>query len=130
MSKYAFTKSETVILSVSGGLLRFWTKPMDTSTVIGLFVPPVEQPPWLLLSTHLFISIRFPPSPVHIDFVTLSSIPSYQLRFDGESVYIEATIMQATINASHVEAFRPKLAAGNMYSLSGFDVGHVVQIFG
>ncbi|CAH8385637.1 unnamed protein product [Eruca vesicaria subsp. sativa] len=44
-------------------------------------------------------------------------------------VDVNATIMQATINASRVGAFRPKLTAGNMYSISGFDVSRCASNF-
>ncbi|CAH8348580.1 unnamed protein product [Eruca vesicaria subsp. sativa] len=46
-------------------------------------------------------------------------------RRGGELMWIDILMVDvnATINASRVGTFRPKLAVGSMYSLSGFDVG-------
>lgn len=38
-------------------------------------------------------------------------------------------MMQATINANRLSKFRSKLAAGTMYSISGFDVARCAQNF-
>ncbi|XP_013745959.1 uncharacterized protein LOC106448646 [Brassica napus] len=40
---------------------------------------------------------------------------------------VNATIMQATIYANRLPRFRSKLAAGKMYSISGFDVARCAQ---
>ncbi|KAF3578141.1 hypothetical protein DY000_02030184 [Brassica cretica] len=42
---------------------------------------------------------------------------------------VNSTIMQATINANRVSKFRERLAAGSMYSVSGFDVARCAQNF-
>ncbi|KAJ4875792.1 Uncharacterized protein Rs2_40810 [Raphanus sativus] len=42
------------------------------------------------------------------------------LRRRGQT--IEATVMQATINASRLNRFRHKLTAGKIYSVSDFDI--------
>ncbi|KAF3591180.1 hypothetical protein DY000_02024863 [Brassica cretica] len=41
----------------------------------------------------------------------------------------QATMMQATIIASHLPQFRERLTAGTMFSVSGFDVSRCVQNF-
>ena len=38
------------------------------------------------------------------------------------SYLFPSTVMQATINANRLPKFRERLAAGTMYSVSGFDV--------
>ncbi|WZZ04082.1 hypothetical protein YC2023_090003 [Brassica napus] len=43
-------------------------------------------------------------------------------------VDVNATMMQATINASGLPRFRSRLAAGTMFSVSGFDVSGVPRI--
>ncbi|CAH8392912.1 unnamed protein product [Eruca vesicaria subsp. sativa] len=42
---------------------------------------------------------------------------------------VNSTIMQASINANRVPVYWPKLAAGSMYSLSGFDFCRCAQEF-
>ncbi|KAF8113063.1 hypothetical protein N665_0057s0015 [Sinapis alba] len=44
-------------------------------------------------------------------------------------VDVNATIMQATISANRLPKFRERLAAGSMYSISGFDVARCAQNF-
>ncbi|KAF2532965.1 hypothetical protein F2Q70_00031574 [Brassica cretica] len=41
----------------------------------------------------------------------------------------QATMMQATISASHLPQFRERLTAGTMFSVSGFDVSRCAQNF-
>ncbi|CAF2162180.1 unnamed protein product [Brassica napus] len=40
-----------------------------------------------------------------------------------------STLIQATINANRLPRFRDRLAAGTMYSVSGFDVARCAQNF-
>lgn len=42
---------------------------------------------------------------------------------------VNATMMQATIYANRLSRFRSKLAAGTMYTISGFDVARCAQNF-
>ncbi|KAG2267121.1 hypothetical protein Bca52824_074200 [Brassica carinata] len=42
---------------------------------------------------------------------------------------VNSTLMQATINANRLPKFRERLAAGTMYSVSGFDVARCAQNF-
>ncbi|CAN7015623.1 unnamed protein product, partial [Brassica rapa subsp. trilocularis] len=42
---------------------------------------------------------------------------------------VNSTVMQATINANRLLKFRERLAAGTMYSVSGFDVARCAQNF-
>ncbi|KAF3489061.1 hypothetical protein F2Q69_00053035 [Brassica cretica] len=42
---------------------------------------------------------------------------------------VNSTLMQATINANQLPKFRERLAAGTMYSVSGFDVDRCAQNF-
>ncbi|KAF8117700.1 hypothetical protein N665_0008s0054 [Sinapis alba] len=44
-------------------------------------------------------------------------------------VDVNATMIQATISANRLPKFREKLAAGSMYSISGFDVARCAQNF-
>ncbi|KAF2554569.1 hypothetical protein F2Q68_00015923 [Brassica cretica] len=46
-----------------------------------------------------------------------------------DMLMIDATIMQATIYANRLPRFRSKLAAGKMYSISGFDVARCAQSY-
>ncbi|CAF2132783.1 unnamed protein product [Brassica napus] len=42
---------------------------------------------------------------------------------------VNSTVMQATINANRLLKFQERLAAGTMYSVSGFDVARCAQNF-
>ncbi|XP_013597271.1 PREDICTED: uncharacterized protein LOC106305450 [Brassica oleracea var. oleracea] len=44
-------------------------------------------------------------------------------------VDVNATMMQATISASHLPQFRERLTAGTMFFVSGFDVSRCAQNF-
>lgn len=52
---------------------------------------------------------------------------------DTDNLYVlgsfQSTIMQATINANRLPKFRSKLAAGKMYTISGFEVARCAQNF-
>ncbi|CAN6904403.1 unnamed protein product [Brassica oleracea] len=47
----------------------------------------------------------------------------------SKSYLFQSTLMQATINANRLPKFRERLAAGTMYSVSGFDVARCAQNF-
>lgn len=63
----------------------------------------------------------------------VSSFVYFWFKFSGWLLFlsyidsVQATIMQATIYANRLPRFRSKLAAGKMYSISGFDVARCAQ---
>ncbi|CAF1943989.1 unnamed protein product [Brassica oleracea] len=67
---------------------------------------------------------------VNVSLILPVLLRSVYVRFlISKSYLFQSTLMQATINANRLPKFRERLAAGTMYSVSGFDVARCAQNF-
>ena len=67
---------------------------------------------------------------VNVSLILPVLLRSVYVRFlISKSYLFQSTLMQATINANRLPKFRERLAAGTMYSVSGFDVDRCAQNF-
>ncbi|CAN7141612.1 unnamed protein product, partial [Brassica rapa subsp. narinosa] len=120
---------------MSSSLFQLHSIPRSFNPSLRLFDAPFE-PEQICINIVFFSDLKSGKCSSVVEARLLRFWEARNVKRGGELMWVDmllmdvnSTLIQATINANRLPRFRDRLAAGTMYSVSGFDVARCAQNF-